>query len=187
MELEESNITDTSNLTHTDINKITPTYKITKEHIENTSWNMLYKTEYLIVNYKDPYLYIAFDESDIIKAKPDKQKIEATIDYIDKFYINNKDLVFGKIYNLSNLNCVEIEHMHMFASFLKSIDAKTEKQVYASAIIIKNKIVITLLNTFFTLYKNARPVKIVDNIKDAKLFIKSEAIYYKQHGSLRPM
>ena len=133
------------------------------------------------------HLYVALNVSKYNTDglyKPDKAKIQITIDYLNEFYNQNDTLMFGKIYNLSNLGSLDIEHMHMFAQFLKSIASKTEQQVYASSIIIKSTIVRALLNTFLTLYKNARPIKIVDNIKDAKLFIKKEMMYYKTHGVL---
>jgi len=164
-----------------------PIYNISHTIRDTKAWVNLYNLKYLIIHYKNPYLYIAVnvsnDNTDAL-YKPDQSKIQATIDYLGEFYNQNEDLMFGSIYNLSNLGSIEIKHMHMFATFMKSIAAKTDRQVYAISIIIKSSIVISLLNTFLVLYNNSRPIKIVNNIKDAKLFIKKEMIYYNTNGKL---
>ena len=168
-------------------NIIEPIYNITNTILQSTTWVTLYNLKFLVVHYKNPYLYISLTVSDDnldVSYTPDQSKIQSAIDYLDKFYNQNEELMFGKIYNISNIGSIELKHMHMFAMFLKSIATKTDKQVYASAIIIKNNILISILNTFLVLYNNSRPIKIVNNIKDAKLFIKNEMIYYQTHGKL---
>ena len=38
---------------------------------------------------------------------------------------------------------------------------------------------------FLKLYKNTRPIKVVNNVKDAKLFIKDERRKYRETNELR--
>lgn len=186
LSLEDNKLNSEDILKTNKTNKII--YSITNPE-EINKWINLYNLEYLIINYKNPYLYISLNLSNLNADKlykPTTDKIEKTINYLDNFYSHNEDLMFGKIYNLSNLGLLDVNHIHLFSKFLKSITHKTRKQVYASAIIIKSPLIISIINIFLSLYKNTRPIKIVDNIKDAKLFIKEQMIYYKENGELSP-
>ena len=102
-----------------------------------------------------------------------------------KFYDENPNLMFGKIYNLSNLGLVSISDIHIFSKSLTKLKDRTNKQVYSSSIIIKNTIVKTVLDMFLKLYQNTRPIKVVENIKDAKIFIKEEKRKYIENNGLR--
>ena len=83
------------------------------------------------------------------------------------------------------MGMVAISDIHTFSQSLKKLEEKTNKQVYSSSIIIKNAIVKTVLDMFLKLYKNTRPIKVVENLKDAKLFIKDERRKYREDKKLR--
>ncbi len=83
------------------------------------------------------------------------------------------------------MGMVSISDIHTFSKSINTLREKTNKQVYSSSIIIKNAIVKTVLDMFLKLYKNTRPIKVVNNVKNAKLFIKDERRKYRETNELR--
>jgi len=143
-------------------------------------WIQLYSDEFVSFSYKTPYLYI-----NINKEIPENDDLEKLFIYMNQFYDENPELIFGKIYNLSNMGMCSMTDIHTFSKSLKKLKDKTNNQVYSSSIIIKNVVVKTILDMFLKLYQNTRPIKVVDNLKDAKLFIKDERRKYRDTKKLR--
>jgi hypothetical protein len=155
-------------------------YKVEDNLSAYNDWIRLYEDDFVSFSFKDPYLYI-----NIKKTCPENDDLEKMFVYMNRFYNENENLMFGKIYNLSNMGMVAISDIHTFSQSLKKLEEKTNKQVYSSSIIIKNAIVKTVLDMFLKLYKNTRPIKVVENLKDAKLFIKDERRKYREDKKLR--
>ena len=155
-------------------------YKVEDKLEEFSNWKVLYSDSFVTYSFKDPYLYI-----NINKECPEDDDLEKMFTYLCKFYDENQNLMFGKIYNLSNMGMVSISDIHTFSKSINTLREKTNKQVYSSSIIIKNAIVKTVLDMFLKLYKNTRPIKVVNNVKDAKLFIKDERRKYRETNQLR--
>ena len=143
-------------------------------------WVQLYTDEFVSFSYKTPYLYI-----DILKEFPENDDLDKMFVYMNRFYDENPDIKFGKIYNLSNMGMCSMTDIHTFSKSLKKLKDKTNAQVYSSSIIIKNLVVKTILDMFLKLYQNTRPIKVVDSVRDAKLFIKDERKKYQETKKLR--
>lgn len=143
-------------------------------------WIQLYTDEFVSFSYKTPYLYI-----DILKEFPENDDLDKMFVYMNRFYDENPDIKFGKIYNLSNMGMCSMTDIHTFSKSLKKLKDKTNAQVYSSSIIIKNLVVKTILDMFLKLYQNTRPIKVVDSVRDAKLFIKDERRKYQETNQLR--
>jgi hypothetical protein len=152
-------------------------YKVNKSV---DKWIQLYTDDFVTFSYKTPYLYI-----NINKEIPENDDLDRMFVYMNMFYDTNPSLIFGKIYNLSNMGMCSMSDIHIFSKSLKKLKDKTNNQVYSSSIIIKNMIVKTILDMFLKLYQNTRPIKVVDNLKDAKLFIKDERRKYRETKKLR--
>lgn len=163
-----------------DIIKTKVIYKVEDNLEFFNNWVNLYRNDFIVFNFKNPYLYMSVN-----KSCPEGNDLEEMFKFMYKFYDENPNLMFGKIYNLSNLGLVSVSDIHTFSKSLTKLKDKTNKQVYSSSIIIKNTIVKTVLDMFLKLYQNTRPIKVVENIKDAKIFIKEEKRKYIENNGLR--
>ena len=175
----EQVINNIENISNNNNDKV-PTCKIEDKLEYFTDWVKLHENEFVTFSFKNPYLYI-----NINKEYPEENDVENLFKFMNKFYYENENLMFGKIYNLSNMGMVGFSEIHKFSNNLTKLGNRTNKQVYSSSIIIKNVVVRKVLDMFLTLYQNTRPIKVVDNLKDAKLFIKDEKRKYNETNELR--
>ena len=82
-------------------------------------WIQLYSDEFVSFSYKTPYLYI-----DILKETPENDDLDKMFVYMNRFYDENPDIKFGKIYNLSNMGMCSMTDIHTFSKSLKKNSQK---------------------------------------------------------------
>ena len=80
----------------------------------------------------------------------------------------------GRIYliwDLTDSELIPLRWMHEHATLLENIKQQTSEYLIASSVIITNSIIRQILNSFFRIYKNKRPVKITKNLYEAIEFV----------------
>jgi hypothetical protein len=95
--------------------------------------------------------------------------INETKKYLDE--LKQLGIKFGFLFNIQKMGLVSINYMKEFTELMSSNGPLLEKYLYATSAIAQG----TLLKNFFgiinTFYKTKKPLKIVDNEKEAFEFI----------------
>ena len=94
-------------------------------------------------------------------------------------YLTNifeKKKKFSIIFDLKELLIQDFLFSKKILDFMEKNKNKTEQYLNKTAIILNNKIIVTLLNNFiFSIYKPVKPNIITDNLNNSILFIKDNS------------
>ena len=94
--------------------------------------------------------------------------------YLTNIFEKKKN--FSIIFDLKELLIQDFLFSKKILDFMKKNKNKTEQYLNKTAIILNNKIIVTLLNNFiFSIYKPVKPNIITDNLNNSILFIKDNS------------
>jgi hypothetical protein len=88
-------------------------------------------------------------------------------------YLEDANIRVGMLFLLQNLIFIKPKQLMEWKQIFNEKREKTKKYIIASAIIVENGIIRTVINTFFSSFQSERPVKFVKNIEDGINFINS--------------
>lgn len=111
----------------------------------------------------------------VLKEYPSREEWEdskaITNDWYN--YIEKNNLRVGFIFNLDQLSYMRPTYLLEWKDIFQEKREKTQKYIIASCVIIQYNIVRQFVNLFFKAYDPIRPTRLVENITEAKDFIKS--------------
>ena len=110
----------------------------------------------------------------ICTNKDDYMKLTGSLNRIyNKF--SDKNIKFSQIYDVSEteitIDPLGLAYAKSFSEFLKSHADFIETRCYSTSIMLYNDYVAKFLNKFLKMYDNRRPVKLVNNMDEARSFI----------------
>ena len=132
--------------------------------------NIIFSVE---INYDTNILLITVDNrSDKLSNNYFEEFIIAISNVYDAYLKSNKMMyLFWDIRNMVNLP--NISQINKVAGFFSEKGEITEEVLHGTAILTNNNFIIKVVNFFFKMYKNRKPVKITDDYNEALEFLKS--------------
>lgn len=107
-------------------------------------------------------------------SQPADEDWDNTIKIMKSFYeaANINKFKFSIIFDLKLMGLLSYNKIKEWGDLFIDYREKTKEHIICTAIITDSFIIKNTLNLFFNIYTTVRPMKMVDNINDAYIFIK---------------
>lgn len=115
----------------------------------------------------------------VIKNSPTREEWDtAKKNILDWYnYLENQNMKAGLVFNLLELVYINPNYLNEWKELFINNRERTKNNIIASAIIIDNTIIRQVVNLFFRMYSSIRPMRIVENIEEARNFINENTNY----------
>lgn len=97
---------------------------------------------------------------------------ETMISYYKSLKISNTKISI--IFDLTNLGLLNLNIYQDWANLFLEYKSYTEKYIHRTSIISDSLVIRTSLNLFFQIYTTVRPMKFVNNFKEAETFVNTQ-------------
>ena len=129
---------------------------------------LIHENDFVIFNLTKPILLIR-----VKKETPSTAEWQWTKETMVSYY---KSLEIAKskisiIFDLKRLGLMDVSIFKEWADLFIEYKSYTEKYIHRTSIITESTIIKTSLNFFFMIYTTVRPMKMVDNEKEANEFV----------------
>jgi hypothetical protein len=110
---------------------------------------------------------------EIKKEQPTNEEWINTINLMKSFYelAEIKNFIFSIIFDLTKMGILEYCKIKEWSNLFIDYKDKTKKYIKCTTIITNSIFIKNTLNIFFGVYTTVKPMKMVNNIKDAYIFI----------------
>jgi len=110
---------------------------------------------------------------EIKKEQPTDEEWMNTINLMKSFYelAEIKNFIFSIIFDLTKMGILEYSKIKEWSNLFIEYKNKTKKYIKCTTIITNSLFIKNILNIFFGVYTTVKPMKMVNNIKDAYIFI----------------
>lgn len=111
----------------------------------------------------------------VYSLSPEAEAAPVDMDWLETRYrrMYRKNDHFCIIADGTALSEIGVAHLDRLVRMLQDLKPKTEAQVLASAIIITNHGLRTLINALMCMYKPVSPMAVVDSMDQAKQFVRT--------------
>lgn len=110
---------------------------------------------------------------EIKKEQPTDEEWINTINLMKSFYklSEKKNFIFSIIFDVTKIGIIEYCKIKEWGNLFIDYKDLTKKYIKCSSIITNSFFIKNILNIFFGIYTTVKPLKMVNNIKDAYIFI----------------
>ena len=129
---------------------------------------LINENDFIIFQFDKPLLLIR-----VKKSSPTDEEWKWTIDVMKLYYTTAEkaNYRFSIIFDLAKLGLLDLKKYREWADLFIEYKELTKKYINKTSIITDNKLIKNSLNIFFNIYTTVRPMKLCENVEDAKQFV----------------